>query len=1005
MTFKILHLSDLHIASKEDRNQKMLRASLLNYVKESVKKLDAIVFTGDIIDRCDEAAFETGREYIENILNITGLTTNELIVVPGNHDMKRNQAVNRILMPEAIIEDDFYQDNWDYLKVRMQDYSDFVVKLGIAEKESTEAYGYGVKVLEKDGEKICFNLLNSAWSSKGNEDYGNLAIGRWQLEQNRAVLQNIQGKKLVITVMHHPISWMMEQEGKMLQDYIRNEEKFDSRILLHGHIHDVEMEKSENPLGSYISLISGIGYPKAQERTAGQPKIADCRFSVYGIDTEIAQVDCFCLKSIESGKFVPDTTLYNGSENGHYFMRWECGIPTGENNEETEKETSMELDPVPLTSCWTGREEELKLLAHSDTNAIVISGVGGQGKTALAAQFFRNSDKGRTFEKRLWVDCRELSNTMHSKLLQLLEHLTGGKETELAYKDEVLKDTIRRFVNHIKKQKVLVIFDNIDAYVDMKEEELVRELKDLVEMALTEENESLLIMTCRIPIYNSKANFCDIKLDGLKEPEGIAYFKNRGICIEREEDEEACKEIVRITKGHPWWLGLIAGQITTGRMQPKEYLEQNRDEILSNSSQLEQYFGTIWKSLGTNKKGEIAQKSIRYLAEAARPLSVNEMSMLMDENFNQTNKAFKMLVNLNLLIEHDEKESAEKLFQVHPLVREYIHKSYSMEKQKPLVNKLLELFIGKRYYEAIFGEKTSIIIEEPSGCEADNIMAALDTCLNSGNCEDALMLLVHYYQDLLREGYCAEVLYYGRCVLDNIDWRKTEMTTIKARADFICEYLDLLVYHQEGNGRLALNYLKKYEKYCEKNTLPYSGYLGTRANTMWRLGKCRDAEIALKEYEEMQKKHSDVWAVTDMANLKGMILRDNGQVEEALRVFEANSESNARCGNIARCCQLLGQYEEALNRMRECLDGLNHGVELVDRVNKGYAYLWISEIYYEMKKFDKAKIFLILCQENWKEYAPGLLRLTAPMLEKLADFEVDLPLDEGERVLEEFMKN
>lgn len=998
MSLKILHLSDLHISSKEDSNHKILRNNIIKYIRDNNIKIDAIVFTGDIIDRNDKSAYVLSVEFFNELLKACDLPTERLLIVPGNHDMERDEVINGILDSEKMISDKYIEQSWKYVCRRMGDYSEFVKELGIADVTNIED-GYGIRVIELDGKKICFNMINSAWSNKGNSDYRNLYVGRWQLEKNREELFGIVDKDLVITMMHHPLSWLIDDEAEMLREYMCHEEKFNSHILLHGHIHDAKAQAEVTPGGGFISLTTGIGYPKMDEREAGQPKICECRFSIYGIDVENQLVDNFCLKSTSHGNFVPDTGLYKGSEDGHYSLSW------GENQKskkEAQENECMELDPVPVINCWSGRTEELELLSKENTNVIAISGVGGQGKTALAAKFMRETPETvKKFNKKLWVDCRELPNTMHVKLLSLLERLTGGAESATVYRDEQLSDTIKRFFKHISEERVLIVFDNVDAYVNLESEELVGELSEFIEIALTQQHSSLLIMTCRVPIYDSRANFRTIKLDGLKEPEGIVFFKNRGVKLESIEDENACKQIIRITKGHPWWLGLIAGQMVSTKVSPKEYLEENREGILARDSQVEKFFGAIWQNLNTGT-GRVAQNIIRYLAESTRPLSINDLSILLGDNFKNTNKAVKMLMNLSLLIAHGENCAQGKSYQVHPLVREFIHKNYDKTIQKPFVDKLVELIMGSRLYTIIF-INTPSAFDQPTGqCNPRDIIDSIDTCLTSRNDADALAILSRTYELLVNDGHHAEFLSLSERILNSIDWKKEEIGTSRKRAEFISQYLDILSLQEQSESKVEY-YLKHYENVCEKNTIPYSGFLATKALVLWRQGKYVQAWQISHEYEEIYEKVKEAWDFSGMQNLKGMILRELDQIDDAIKVFNETSESSAKYGNIARCYQMNGKYDLAIETLKVCLRQLyDRDRLLMDNVNLGYACLWIAEIYHAMKKNDEAKKFLLLCQEIWKEYAPGLLSKTNDLMEKLGKIEIMLNPAEIHVMVKEF---
>lgn len=998
MGIKILHLSDLHISSSEDNNYQLLRKNIIKYIEDHKIKVDIIAFTGDVINRNDKAAFSQAMEFFNELLATCELTVDRLLIVPGNHDMDRNENIERLLDTEEIKSDQYLKTGWKYLRMRMDAYTEFMEQLGIA-KEDNLKYGFGVKVIKIENKTICFNLLNSAWSNKGNNDYRNLVIGKWQLEHNRNDIAKVEDRDITITMLHHPLSWFTDEEAEMLRDYMCHEDKLKSHILLHGHIHDSKTQAENTPGGGFVSLITGIGYPRLEERKAGQPKICECRFSVYDIDVDNQTIDNFCLTSTTAGNFVPDTTLYNGSEDGHYTI----DMISPKSKKREEEIECMELDPIPVVNCWSGRTEELDLLSKDNTNVIAISGVGGQGKTALAAKFMRDTpEKIERFNKKLWVDCRELPSTMHVKLLNLIETITGGAESTTAYKDEQLSDTIKRFFKHISKERILIVFDNIDAYVNLDSEELVGELCELIEVVLTRQNDSLIILTCRIPIYDSRANFRTIKLDGLKEPEGISFLKNRGVQFENEEDEEACKQIIKIIKGHPWWLGLIAGQMLSAKMSPKEYLDENRDGILARDSQVENYFGAIWKNFNTST-GKVAQHIVRFLAETARPLSCEDLSILIGENFKNTDKAVKMLLNLNLLIAHTESKTQSKCYQVHPLVREFIHNNYDTTIQKPYVDKLVELIIGSDLYKIIFISDPTTIEGDKKQYDPKDIIDSVETCLTSRNTADALIILSSTYILLVDNGYHAEFLSLGERILNGIDWKKEEMGTSKKRAQFVGQYLDLLVLQDQSRARVEF-ILTSYENVCEKNTIPYSGFLAIKANILWRCENYKEAWKALCDYEDIYEKTKEAWRFSDMDNLKGMILREMNRIDDALEVFNETLESSEKYGNIAKCYHIRGDLEQALDNLRICLRRLLDGRNVFsDYVNLGYAYFWIAQIYDEMGEGDKAKIFLLLCQDDWKEYAPGLLPRTEDLLKKLGGIDIRLEPAEVQRLLEEFL--
>ena len=91
---------------------------------------------------------------------------------------------------------------------------------------------------------------------------------------------------------------------------------------------------------------------------------------------------------------------------------------------------SSEPDSPLIVSPWIGREQELSLLtASQDAPVAFITGIGGQGKSALVGQFLKcqaMSKDGR-FVFWDWRDCKEERDRLATQLLRLIERLSGGR--------------------------------------------------------------------------------------------------------------------------------------------------------------------------------------------------------------------------------------------------------------------------------------------------------------------------------------------------------------------------------------------------------------------------------------------------------------------------------------------------------------------------------------------------------------------------------------------------
>lgn len=187
-------------------------------------------------------------------------------------------------------------------------------------------------------------------------------------------------------------------------------------------------------------------------------------------------------------------------------------------------------------------------------------------------------------------------------------------------------------------------------------------------------------------------------LSGLSRDEGVEFFKKRKIDLAGNNSEEYCSRIVDLTKGHPWWLGLIAGQVLSGQDTIKQFVDKQKKG--ESTVSIKNYFKDIWKQLNKEQ-----QRVLRYLVEAPRPLSEGEIcNDVVDFSFKRAKKELKRLQRLGLLEMHEGSSPEEIIFQVHPLVREFVHESFSASLQRPYVIRVLYLFLPRAFIKPLFGD-------------------------------------------------------------------------------------------------------------------------------------------------------------------------------------------------------------------------------------------------------------------------------------------------------------
>ncbi len=203
-----IHLSDWHQKGASfDRG--VVRDALLEDIRnrttrvsEELEKLDFAIFSGDLAFSGKDTEYESARrEFIDPVLDACGLTTDQFLIVPGNHDLDRTLAKGLSLTlgefadREALADSFRSGDRRKLVLTPMAAYSRFVSSL----KRATPLSEYACRHVADlpNGARIAFLCLNSAWLCGRNRDadnevndYGQLIVGEPQIEEALAGLQD-----------------------------------------------------------------------------------------------------------------------------------------------------------------------------------------------------------------------------------------------------------------------------------------------------------------------------------------------------------------------------------------------------------------------------------------------------------------------------------------------------------------------------------------------------------------------------------------------------------------------------------------------------------------------------------------------------------------------------------------------------------------------------------------------------------------------------------------------
>lgn len=274
-----LHLSDLHLTCIESKdndwtiksiNQDMVIKSLLKAINQFLikkrQKPDLIFITGDLVHGGKEEEYKVAEEFCLQLLEITGLTKQQLFIVPGNHDINReeipplhitrlypfsNQDEISIFLSDPVIRpilmrklDGFYKFCNDFLELDCNPNQHYII----------------AKTIKIIGTPLKINLLglNSAlFAGYDGDDKQKLAFGLHQSQQAFQALN--EDAHLSIAFFHHPFECFHDCE-RVIQNQLK--EKVD--LILTGHLHNPNNINQNDAAGKTVIIQAGASYEKRE---------------------------------------------------------------------------------------------------------------------------------------------------------------------------------------------------------------------------------------------------------------------------------------------------------------------------------------------------------------------------------------------------------------------------------------------------------------------------------------------------------------------------------------------------------------------------------------------------------------------------------------------------------------------------------------------------------------------------------------------------------------------
>ena len=585
---------------------------------------------------------------------------------------------------------------------------------------------------------------------------------------------------------------------------------------------------------------------------------------------------------------------------------------------------------------WVGREHELRLLASTDAPVAFITGIGGQGKSALAAELLRQqatTPDGR-FEVWDWRDCREESDRLRTQLLRIIERLADGALDASRIEAADTKAVTRILFQLLGDRKALLVFDNVDQYIDLETFELVKDLDILVSEAQSQNHRGLVLFTCRPDVRVDESRALTMSLQGLDKSEVQELVKAQGI----HRADRLAAELHQITDGHPLWVNLILMQAR----RTSEGLRRELAAVRSGGSTLPNTTRRIWNALNDQQR-----TILRTMAELNRPETNSSLiGFLPGINFNRVNRALKTLRAYHL-VEHRLETGGEPLLDLHPIIREFIRTNFAKKDRERYVGAILE-FLDRQIYRF-----KDVLPRSPTYEVMDHWIRKAELHITFERFEEATSTIAQVGPSLSSRGYSEALIQVSIRLFERMSWAEA----CSSFKDFDDVFRRALIGMIQAGHDAVPTYLSQFEAAIPGKSAQFILLCDLRCYAEWYEGNF-PAAIAWGERGEQLKGGSSVDTQFSTAHNLALARRDAGLIDEALANFLGDESLEAVLaptgpddklaaffGNIGRCLYFGDRLDEALVCYVKSARLLEGEAQPSSRLNKGYIRLWFGELF------------------------------------------------------------
>lgn len=564
------------------------------------------------------------------------------------------------------------------------------------------------------------------------------------------------------------------------------------------------------------------------------------------------------------------------------------------------------INIAPNLENWCGRAAEInqlgQWLSNPQVDTIGIQGLGGAGKSSLAAYIYRTA---QGFAAKFWADVSQ-QPYFTAFAEQAIMALGNFSRADIAQLNPT--QLSNKLLSCLNQQRCLLVIDNLETLLDEKRDYRNPSYGQFFGRWVKQGYTSVLLVTTQEKPYLLQAEPCWLPLSGLEVTDGVQLLLDLGIQGELEQ----LTAFVQAADGHPLTLWLAAG-----------FLRQYCQSQLS-------------------RAGELGLREFNQLADAATGSHRQQREIcrawILQQHFQRlTPELRQFLLNLTVYRQAFNREAAAFM-----LVE-------GMVAASPLVTqKTLQELINR-----------SLLLAVANGCYQFQPFVLAYTQQQATDFNLAHSQAVHYWRSIFTSEDSWQTLADLKPYLETFHHycEQGQYERAYATLDICYKFLDVGGYYAiivklyeqlveawqvyveaeaKSNLGMCLTYLGlAYESLCEykkaissiENHLLISHEIGNQAvegNAMRVLGRCY---YSLGQYQKAIDYHQKHLAISR-------------------ELSDRLGESRA-LGNLGLCYKSLGQYQQALDHQQQCLEISreikNPALESAALVGLGYYYESIGQ--------------------------------------------------------------